>query len=250
MPDFLDRFGDQLLAAQAAPTALKTSASRRIRRGAWASLAMLLIAAPAVAVVQPWQPVLGRPEVDGPVTSDSSPVVAEARDALAVLRRPQTGTDREIAAPLLKQLSADTVGVQVAAIRALRDGWALVPVTRVEIAPGETMHDALCVLDNESSACGPASQVRTSGIGATGASETHTIVYGLVPDGVERVRFTPEDGKAVEAAVEDNFYVVRVPQVQPREMIRAPEGFHGPKWIPEPPRPVRGTVEWLDSAPR
>lgn len=262
MAEFLERFGEQLRVAQVAATtapAVRTLPWWR-RRGPLAGVLALLVAAPALAITQPWSPTLGRPGIDPPVTTDGSPVLAQAREVLAVLRRPQTAEEREQAAPLLRGIVGGQVqGVQTDAIRALRDGWALVPARRVRNGPSSTAPDQLCVTDGTTIGCGAARTVRTLGVGGVGASSTATTFNGLVPDGVARVRFTAAGGRETggsdppvsrEAAVASNFYVLVVPQVAPPRTIDAPEGWEGPSRIPAPPTPVRGTITWLDAEGR
>jgi hypothetical protein len=222
------------------------------RRGVVVSLAVLAVAAPALAVTQPWSPMLSRPGTDNPVKTDASPVTASAREALAVLRRPQTPEDRAKTAPLLKAVGAGNQvdGVQTASIRLLTDGVALVPAKTVRTGPFATSDDELCLTNGTSVTCGPASSVRTTGITSVEASRTTTSYTGLVPDGVARVRFTANTGTAAEAAVTSNFYSLSVPEVAPPRMIDAPDapdGSNGPSRIPGPPTPVGGTIEWLDA---
>jgi hypothetical protein len=84
--------------------------ARRSRPGArqllLAGLALLVLAAPAAAILQPWDPQASRPGIDPPITSTHTPVVASATDVLAVLRRPQTAADRSAATPLIKTVGA------------------------------------------------------------------------------------------------------------------------------------------------
>lgn len=85
---------------------------------------MLAVAAPAIALVSPWSPELGRPGIDEPVRIDSAPVTPSATAVLAALRRPQTEQDRELAAPLIRQIgSANLVDrVQTDSIRMVGEG--------------------------------------------------------------------------------------------------------------------------------
>jgi len=89
MPDFLDRFGDQLYAAQHTGASPAVAGGRRARvwrggrrRGLVAIGAVLAVGAPAVAVVGPWDPDLERFGVDRPVTTDDASVNAAAVNAL------------------------------------------------------------------------------------------------------------------------------------------------------------------------
>jgi hypothetical protein len=254
MPDFLDRFGDQLRTAQAASIATPPGhhARRMSRRRAWiVVIVVLAVAAPAVAVTRPWEPLLGRPAVDGGAPRASrAPVTAIARDSLSVLRRPQTEADRRLAQPLLRALNPRTEGVQVAGIRALRSGYALIPVKSVEIAPGRRIEDALCLSDGASLGCHPAKRVPDTGIGMLSATKTQTRLWGVVPDGVARVRFEPVGHPPVETGVESNFFALRVNALAPARRVPAPEGYPGPATIPGPPTPVEAVIRWLDDAGR
>jgi hypothetical protein len=255
MPDFLDRLGDQLRVAHAAqsvkpkrrPGMLARAGlwPRLGRRGVLASLTVLALAAPALAVVQPWSPILSRPGVDGPVASDSSPVVTTARGALAVLRREQTSADRTLAEPRVKAIGMGNQvdGVQTASIRALVDGWVLVPAKKVTTGPGQTDSDELCITNGQTVGCSTSSSFVENGVGVLSASKTDTSIAGLVPDDVARVRFTPDTGTPVTVDVESNFYSLSVPETAPSAPVKAPDGS---TMIPGPPMPVAGTLDWLD----
>lgn len=209
-------------------------------------LGALAVAAPALAVVQPWDPELGR-DSDGAVRADRDPVVETAREQLEILRREQTARDRQVATPLLRTLGPQTNGVKTDAIRALDDEWALIPVAVVELSPGRPIRDALCVTNGDGIACTPATALARSGAQTISASKTGTTVAGLVPDGVARVRFVPVEGGPNEVEVRDNFFTLSVPRTAPPRMVRAPEGFDGPQRIPGPPMPVHGTFHWLSA---
>lgn len=240
------------LATQFRLAAAREPRSRQWRfgphRGVVVSLAALAIAAPALAITRPWNPVLSRTGIDGPVSTDPSPVISSARKALGVLRRPQTTEDRQRTAPLVKVIGAgnQVAGVQTEFIRSVADRWALVPAKSVTTGPSSTASDQLCLTDGTSIACGPASSVGTTGITALSATTTETRYAGLVPDGVARVRFTTKTGARETAEVASNFFSLNVSEVAPPRMIDAPPGFEGPSRIPGPPTPVAGTLQWLD----
>ncbi len=256
MPDFLDRFGAQLTAASVTPAVSRKGLrvrglrSRTWRRGVLVSLALLAVAAPAVAVVKSWSPTLGRTANDSPATSDSTPVIASARDALAVLRRPQTDEDRAIAEPLLKAIGGPLDKVQTASVRALADGWVLVPVMSLESAPGQTKRDELCITNGGGIGCMPASTVGRTGITLQAATPTQTSWTGLVPDGVARVRLTTSRGIVREVEVVSNLFSLSVPETRPAPPVTTPEGYDGPATIPGPPIPIDGRIEWLDGQGR
>lgn len=251
MSDFLERFGEQLRAAQAPQTSRRNVAPYGHllrRRGLMALVAVVVVAAPALAITEPWNPTIGRPNIDGPVTSDRSPVAAAATDVLAVLRRPQTAADRDGAAPLLKGIVGSQIDrVQTASIRLLADGWALVPATAVQAAPGRSVGEQICFTNGRSTTCGSARGLSSTGIAGSEATATATTFTGLVPDGVARVRFVGRDGSTKEVAVASNFYELVVDEIAPPRMIDAPKGYDGPARIPGPPLPVAGVTEWLDA---
>ncbi len=248
MPEmgFLDRLGDEFRAAVVMHHQLQTAPKRRLRRGGLIALAGLAVAGPALAVVQPWNPTLGRPGIDEPVSTSGEPVVADAKTDFAILRRTQTATDRQEAAPLLTAVAQEVSGVQTDSIRSLGRGWALVPVTSLRTGVDRAESDALCITDGETIACGPAATASKNGIAMTSAAPSGTRFSSLVPDGVARVRFTPDGGTPVEVDATSNFVTLSVPDLQPAHLIRAPEGYDGPSMIPGPPIPVDGTVEWID----
>jgi hypothetical protein len=253
MSDFFDRYGAQLRAVQATPatgTTRRNMLARAPRRGVLAGIAALVVAAPALAITQPWNPDIGRPGIDRPVSTDGSDVTAAARDRLAVLRRGQVAEDREKATPLLKGVVGDTVeGVQLSGVRALRDTWALVPAKTVHTGPAETKSDQLCFTDGQEITCGGAASLSTAGIGGVTASPTDGTTYtGLVPDGVTQVRFTPASGVPTTVDVSSNFYELNIPRLAPERLIDAPAGYKGPAKIPGPPLPVSGSLQWLDPA--
>jgi hypothetical protein len=246
MADFLDRYGEQLRLAQL-PTQRR---SRAPRKAGIAALLILAVTAPAVAVVQPWSPTLGRPQFDGRVSIDRSPVDRSATDVLAILRRPQTARDRELATPRLKYAGGMIDNVQVDGIRALNERYALVPITSLDDPGGPPSGAMLCLLGGGGAACSPVSSVAEHGVIALSGGPNGTHYVGVVPDGVTRVRFTPDDGTPAESVVSENFFELRVPAHGPTNSIRAPAGWKGPTddkgMIPGPVGPAHGELEWLD----
>lgn len=251
----MDRFGDQLEAAQTrSPRAKAKAMPARPRRGfrspaLLASLGILLVAAPALAITQPWSPDLGRPGIGTPASTDSSPVSDSAKSVMAVLRRPQTDADRKEPASLLQGIIGEEIqGVQTDSIRSLKAGWALVPAKQVRSAPSEKATDQLCFVNADTTTCGAAANLKDRGINGSDASTTSTTFTGLVPDGVAEVRFTSEGGRVTSTRVGSNFYELRVSEVAPAVMVDAPKGLpNSPDQIPGPPAPVRGKIQWLDS---
>ena len=245
MSDFLDRFGHQL---QRAEPRRRIVAPRR--RGLAVAIASLLIAAPAVAVVGPWHPSLGRSGVDDPVAVDESPVPPAALQAFAVLRREQTAADRERTAPLLRAVGAGNQvdRVQTSGIRAVGDGWALVPARSMQTGPSmKADEDVLCLTDGTTIGCAPTASVVERGLEVVSASAAAgTQIVGLVPDGIEAVRFTPSSGRAVESQARSNLFSLSAAELAPPRRINAPPGYNGPSVIDGPPLPVAGTVQWLD----
>lgn len=257
MTHFLDRYGDQLRAAQpdsSAPALARVPVGgrfRRLRRGQQVALgvvAALAVAAPAAAIVAPWEPSLSRPGLDDPVSTSNEPVSTDASGWLAVLRRPQTDQDRAASTPLLRVVGAGGLadGVQPAEIRSLGSGWALVPATSVKGAAGDAK-PGLCLANGKQLACGQNDMIKNIGMGGSSASSTATEFFGLVPDGVAHVRFTPVTGEATTVDVSSNFYVVNVAGSGPSALVSPPPGYTGPK-IKAPPMPVGGLIEWLDDA--
>jgi hypothetical protein len=248
MPDFLERYGDQLRIAERRS---RRRRSRLLRRGAVASLVVVAIAAPAVAVVQPWNPKLGRPKVDGPVSVSRAPVPRSAVEVLAVLRRAQTARDRRLAGPRLRNASSQMVGVELDGIRAVSANYALVPIKRLQDSP-ENFGPLLCLFGGGGVACGRARDVAAQGVTSLTAGPKHGTQYvGVVPDGVARVRFTPDGGTPVESVVRDNFYELRTPQLGPAGSARPPKTYTGPRrkdgTIAGGPMPTPGRLEWLDA---
>jgi hypothetical protein len=231
----------------------------RTRRALVLACGSLLIAVPAVAATQPWQPLLGDPSVDG-----SSPTVSADRvpapqlQALGVLRREQTEQDRGAETrQLLSSLAPVTDGVRLQAVRLLHaesgQSVALVPVARLyrrmPAAGGRIVgRDGLCLTNTLngglSVVCGTTRELNAGGIAGTSGVFT----YGLVPDGVASVRFAFTNGPTIDLAVRDNFYGEDLPAA-PARIDQRPVTL-GLQRNPSPAsstaaRPV--TVTWLDA---
>lgn len=260
MSDFLDRFGDQLSTAQErakpSPQAGDLRSGRSIlgrprRLVLWVLAGSLGVAAPALAIIAPWQPSLERPGLDRPVAVSASPISKSVVEAFGVLRRGQSDADRERTASLVRAVGAGNQvdDVQTDGIRSVADGWALVPAKSMQAAPGRNANtDVLCLTDGQTIGCTPTTSAATNGLGVVSASATQTSIVGLVPDGVSAVRFTPAGGNAVKVTVASNFFSLSVPQTAPASTIKAPPGYtHGSK-VPAPPMPVNGTLQWLDDS--
>ncbi|MDA0169718.1 hypothetical protein OJ998_11540 [Solirubrobacter taibaiensis] len=239
MTDFLDRYGLQLREARL----------RRRRRAVRVSL--LAVASPAVAAIAvvmttsspdierpatptatatapppvgTWTPKVGRPDKGMPMSIDRTPVSPTATKVLAVLRRPQTDRDRRLAGPRLRYVGPPGEGVQVDGVRALNARYALVPVKRLGTLPGP----GLCILGSGGGGCAPVSTVSRKGVSSLSAGAKGTHYFGVVPDGVARVRFRPQVGQPVETVVRENFYELRFPATGPGLM------------------PAQGKLEWID----
>ena len=215
--DFLDRFEQQL--RDLPPLVTPRRQSRR--RTAGVVLGVLAIAAPAVAATKPWNPVLGDDRRGHPTRSDAQPA-GDALTSLAVLRRTQTEVDRGPSAErALQQFSTQTQGIMTAHVRVLRTtgpaaGATLVPIRDYQ-PPGESRSDTgspqLCIFVPELDADGGAQYcVASDALAAQLPAELGRTLFGLVPDGVSRVRIVLDGGSVSVAGVRDNFYAA----VRPR----------------------------------
>jgi len=167
----------------------------------------VVVAVPAAAATTGWDP-FSDPDRPAPApTTSEEPVAKSLVEMLSVLRRPQTAEDRS--APVRHALGAfdrdEVQGVQLADVRLLPHGAVLVPVKR--FAPGpdgdKSRHrrdDAVCLYSPEGDtgrggwgACSNAEEVRAGqAIGSQG-----DVIYGVVPDGVARVRVVAVRGQMV-----------------------------------------------------
>lgn len=254
----LDRYnhseaGDAARAEAPAPEERAAWLARRgVRRLIVAGAGLLIFAAPALAVTQPWSPAMSRPNIDKPVSTSAAPVASQARDALAVLRRPQAQADRDGAEPLLRTVGVGNQldGVQTSDVRALPGRWALVPVTTARTGPASVASNQICITNGELIGCAPASGMKDHGTAVAMAAADRSTYAGLVPDGVTRVRFVPKRGSAVEGEVTSNFYTLTVPGTEPAQSVPAPPGYSGGRTIPGPTMPLDGSIELVDTSGR
>lgn len=258
MPDFLERYGEQLRLAEqrhyGAAAVTRSPRRRRVtrRRGLLALLVALLIAAPAAALVGPWNPTVGRPAIDEPtVPPSSAPYSSDAVASFEILRRAQTERDREVAEPLLRALGHPVGGVQLDGVRALPDGWILAPARIVDTGRAASTNQ-LCITNGSAIACSNARQADDVGVGLSAANAHQTKIAGLVPDRVARVRFVTRNGTRTTVAARNNFYSLTVNETMATRMIPAPKDRHytGPDRIPSPPTPIGGTLIWLSADDR
>jgi hypothetical protein len=221
--DLLERFETQLLAA-------RPRRRRPARRSAVVvGLVALAVAAPTLAATQPWKPLLGDERRGTPSASGDQPPAGQLA-GMGVLRRPQTAADRGALAQTALRLSDDNVdGVRTAAVRLLASpatDAVLIPVRRFNLngsrfiapdAPEELKQrmapktDGLCLFAPDPSGDGGGYGCSTWEEVEAGLlpSSIGPVVYGLVPDGVARVRIDLEGGRQLELGVRDNFYAGR-----------------------------------------
>jgi hypothetical protein len=250
MSDFLDRYGDELRTTLLARGRQSRRRLRIVRRGWIAALAVLVVATPAVAVTRLWQPLLGRDDGAGTVTATQAPVAKSATEALGLLRRAQTDTDRANAAPLLRILGPHQNEVQTADVRSPAAGWALIPLNAVDEGPNGTATNQICLADTTGMVCTPANMIATHGLLSSDVGASSTTLAGLTPDGVSQVRFTPDNGDPVQTNVTDNFFELHIASTTPQGTVVVPPDVAaktGHTTAPAPPAPAPGTLEWLDA---
>jgi len=250
MPDFMDRFGAQLRAAQATPS-MVVSQRREVRRLRRPSLRVgaivagaLVLTAPALALTRPWSPLIGRPGHPSPSAS-AAPVSPGFSNRLAVLRRPQTDVDRAAAAPILGTLDKALDGIQTADIRQVSEGYVVIPVLRV--TGDEPAGAQICLAGDGSFGCNSLQNFNAHGVGVNKATYSSTAFAGVVPDGITSVRFVDGSGTVDSAPVVSNFYslTIRRAGTAPTATIPGPPGTSGR--IPAPPVPVSGRLELIDA---
>lgn len=233
MSDFISEYGEQLRAAgwrRLHARHLSRVARVRPARKVAVALVVLCVAAPAVTATVIWHPVLGDGRAPAP-TSSNAPAAESQRAVLSVLRRAQQPSDRGAQTRYaLKFLGASVAGVRTGEIRLLHvepdgRGIVLIPVGRYGLAPAgappvvsERLRDragsnGLCLFaadqDHGHLAGGGfgcySTQQLLSGQAIAGLGDR---VYGLAPDGVEKIDVALENGRILATAnVEQNFFI-------------------------------------------
>lgn len=237
MSDYRDEFELQLVKASERLTAAEPGEPQRrrvlSRRALPYAAVGFLCASTAVAATQPWSPLFGdptHPQV-APAPTTSSPPQSQL-DALGVLRRPATETDRDTAVTAsLRFLGPATTGIRTAYIRRVGTTAAgapaiLIPAEHWERGPRPPITNPVClVLPDPSVSAAAKNCSSTTAINRGEASGSYgSAIYGLVPDGVAQVvaTFAPttssaskvaDDGR-ISASVVDNFFTIGVTAVQ------------------------------------
>jgi hypothetical protein len=235
------------------PTRLRLPRSSRALVVMFATLG---IAVPAVAATHAWEPLLGKPSVDGDsprIATDAIP--EQQRQMLSVLRRDQTDQDHSAATlGLLEPLAPTTDGVRLQAVRVLAGSAGDPPVALIPVAQlfkrfpdrgGELLaRDALCLTDASNVVCATTDQLKVGGL--TGFEGNYA--YGLVPDGVATVRIDFADGHSESLAVRDNFYGAKLsvlPTIPQSEASRLTLMLQRDPATDTTPRAL-ATMTWLD----
>jgi hypothetical protein len=233
MSDFISEYGEQLrqagwrrLHARRFAPLMRARPARKVV----VALVVLCVAAPAVTATVVWHPLLGDGRSSAPTSSDA-PAADSQRRVLSVLRRAQQPADRGAQTRYaLKFLGASVAGVRTHDIRLLhveRDGRGivLIPVGRYGLAPAGTPPalaerlgrregvDGLCVFAADQDHGRPAgggfgcysTQQLLSGQAIAGLGDR---VYGLAPDGIDKVEVALDDGRILATAnVVQNFFI-------------------------------------------
>lgn len=220
---FIDRFESQLLAATP-----PRQQRRRVRRSSTVAVLVVLgVAAPTIAAVQPWKPLLGDDQRGTPARSADAPPPDQLK-GLGAFRRPQTAEDRgPLAERALRLTDTNVDGARTDSVRTLSSdvtSAVLVSVMRFNLhaerflapdAPAAlkkafgVKRDGICLFvpdpagDGGGSGCMTWREVREGVV----PSRIGPIYYGLVPDGVSRVAIRTDSGQ-LQAPVTENFFAV------------------------------------------
>ena len=251
MKGFLDRYEDQLTAA--AFRELQPGSPRRAfprgRPVLAVALAVLAISASAVAATGSWRDVLG---IDDSSTTTDAPPPKQELAILGVLRRPPAADDFGPAATAaLQYFGSQPSGLRPSYIRLVAknergEGIVLVPAVAYnpKFIGGSSSLRARLVRSSPVCLFYP-DPLGTGGVrncwgqedieAGTATASLGLHQYGLVPDGVTRVRALYSDGVSAAAVVKDNFFD-----------IAAPRNPDDPEVVPKAPK----TLVWFDSAGR
>jgi hypothetical protein len=199
----------------------------------------------AVAATRPWAPLLGN-DVGGHPTPSVSAPPSDQLQRLAVLREPQTESDRGSGVQAdLRTIGSQNVGVRTAYVRLLGAtstgaAVALIPTERFsDEAAGPALagtEDALCVFYPASRPaarfsgadypCWTTPMLLRGRAVARVADGNIEHVFGLVPDGIARVELTLGDGTIVTTAPRANFFDAALPPAtSPFTAIQATRWF-------------------------
>jgi len=217
MTDFRDAFEQQLVDA----SRRLDGSERRLRPRRWGigraplvALAILGIGGSALAATHPWSPTLGDDRRGRAVASASAPP-AEQMGLLGVLRRDARPSDRDAETrAALRYIGPQADGVRTDHIRKLEGQAAtatLVPARSWSPAAGQVViANPLCVevpdTKGAAKSCWSTQDVR----GGRAYGELGSVVYGLVPDGVDTI-VVSFGAKTVVGQANDNFFAVDGP---------------------------------------
>ncbi|WP_157260531.1 hypothetical protein [Patulibacter minatonensis] len=198
--------------------------ARLFRTGLMTSAAVVSVGGVAAAGIALWDPPLGHEDGNRPSLS-STPVPAEQRAVLGVLRREQTAADRTaVARRALTVLTRPYQGIRLDALRVVvqgpgDDGIVLASVADLQprtVVPATAAKDALCVY----LATGPDSSTKCFGLTdvrrGTATGRTGDLVWVLLPDGVARVVVHEPGGADREVPVTSNVLALDAGEVDPR----------------------------------
>jgi hypothetical protein len=281
--DFIDRLGAELLhAANAAhaPGAQPAVAPRKRRlglrsvarrkRGATVMLLLAVMATPALAVIQPWNPSprqiitkIGAKPSGGvptaPVSISTGSPPAQQLGLLGVLRRPATPLDDSPqVARALTQLYGGFNGIEINYVRVLWDtrreglvllipakSWSGPPTPTGQ--PSQVIKDVLCLVMVPPSGRGSSGGCEPTGVltGGHFAGSSGLFEYEVVPDGVAAVKLRFPNGSTETLTVHDNFvaFYGRESHVPASKL---PPSSHLRSYPPVFP----SSVQWLDAAGR
>jgi hypothetical protein len=250
MTNFMDRYGAQLLryGRGLGATSVIARPPRRWRSRRTGAIALVIIAvgAPALAATQPWQPLLGRPELHAvPAGTSATSPPTDQLAVLGVLRRSQTAADRgPVTVALLRHLGIEQGGVRTSSIRLLTSAAGahavLVSIEHnANVAGNEPIeHDQLCLLFEGGGSCG--------GLPSLLAGKWLVLLgphlLGLVPDGVAAVELQYADHQTRTTTARDNFFEVDDAPVASRQIGAPGAGPARPLETAAPP-----VLRWLDA---